>query len=132
NNNFIDFPEFVCVLARAAIQPSFKKDLFGRKLELDKSQVVENAQEAFKKFAVENEDYITAESFCQALNKIKEVITLDEVKKLIKESSIFHHEIKNKQNETEIVLKKDDFNCLMETIYHFDLNEFAEQTTHQV
>lgn len=112
DDKLIDFPEFVSILARASMsrdQSNWKNLLAGSHL-------------AFDSLADET-GFITSKSLSRALKRVNEKIDEDEIQKLIDESSIYRFRYGNK-----LVLGKQDFNCLLESVYHFDLNQQEENS----
>lgn len=116
DDNLIDFPEFVSILARAALSS------FGL-AEKNQDLLVSSTNKAFELLADQHSGYITSRSLCRALKRVNENVTEEAIQKLIDESSIYHFKYDNK-----MVLGKQDLNCLFESVYHFDLNQHEENS----
>lgn len=116
DTNLIDFPEFVSILARGALS-SFGLDKLNRNL------LISSTDKAYELLVDEQSGYITSKSLSRALNRVNENMNEEAIQELIDESSICHIKIENK-----MVLGKEDFNCLLESVYHFDLNQHEENS----
>lgn len=115
DDQLIDFPEFVSILARAALNSTGLD-------ESHRSQIISSSKSAFELLADES-GFITSRSLSRALNKVNEKVDEEAIQKLIDQSSIYHVNSGNK-----LVLGKEDFNCLLESVYHFDLNQQEENS----